>query len=71
MKSVKNFRNSKDELFSGERKKNKKPNLGHKGNSQKKRFIEEFDDNDDDIDFDYKKRESIEDYFDDEYDDEI
>ncbi|MDR2292295.1 MAG: hypothetical protein LBE11_02340 [Prevotellaceae bacterium] len=68
MKSVKNFRNSKkDELYSNESKKNKKPNHGHKENFQKKRFIEELDD-EDDINFDYKERESIEDYFDDEED---
>jgi hypothetical protein len=68
MKSTKNFRNSNDELYSDESKKNKKNSLGHKGNSQKKRFIEEIDD-DEDIDFDYKEHESIEDYFDDDYDD--
>ncbi|MDR1552335.1 MAG: hypothetical protein LBS69_02575 [Prevotellaceae bacterium] len=67
MKSIKTFRNSKDELYSNESKKNKKPNLSHKGNSQKKRFIEEFND-EDDMDFDYKERESIEDYFDDDDD---
>ncbi|MDR3246012.1 MAG: hypothetical protein LBT50_06220 [Prevotellaceae bacterium] len=66
MKSIKNFRNSNDELYSGESKKNKKPNIGYKGNSQKRRFIEEFDDDDEDMDLDYKKRESIEDFYDDE-----
>ncbi|MDR2065949.1 MAG: hypothetical protein LBP85_09635 [Prevotellaceae bacterium] len=67
MKSVRNFRNSKDELYFSESKKNKKPNYGQKGNSQKKRFIEELDD-EDDMDFNYKERESIEDYFDDDED---
>ncbi|MDR1198893.1 MAG: hypothetical protein LBK94_07795 [Prevotellaceae bacterium] len=65
MKSIKNFRNSNGELHAGESRKNRKPNHSHKGNSQKKRFIEEFDDGDD-LNFDCKKRESIEDYFDDD-----
>ena len=66
MKSTKNFHNSKkDELYSDESKKNKKNSLGNKAKSQKKRFVEEIDE-DEDIDFDFKKRESIEDYFEDD-----
>lgn len=68
MKSAKNFRkNSNDKLYSDESKQHKKPNFEQKGNSQKRRFVEEFDDDEDDIDFDFKQRESIEDYFDDDY----
>lgn len=66
MKSVKNFRkHSNDKLYSDESKKHKKPILGQKGNSPKRRHTEEFDD-EDDMDFDFKERESIEDYFDDD-----
>ena len=63
MKSAKNFRkNSNDKLYSDESKKHKKPN------SPKRHHIEDFDDDEDDINFDFKERESIEDYFDDDDD---
>jgi len=67
MKSTKNFRkNSNDELYSSESKKHKKHSLGQKENSPKRHRVAEFDDDEDDIDFDFKQRESIEDYFDDD-----
>jgi len=61
MKSAKNFRkNSKEKVYSDESKKHKKPI------SPKRQHVEKFDEDDeDDIIFDFKERESIEDYFDD------
>lgn len=66
MKSVKHFRkNSNDGLYSDESKKHKKPNFGQKGNLKNRQRIEELEDDEDDFDFDFKKRETIEDYFED------
>lgn len=71
MKSTKPFRNSGKNIYSDEGKKPKKPNNNGqiKEKNHKKRFTDIEDDEDIDIDLEFKKRESIEDFFDEEEED--